>query len=96
MPGRQPPKTIEDALDILLTILDKETMEIFAGRSEKQLKHYYNTAGGLINEEFKLTGGNEELLASCRDFSGQPNLDAKGAARVILKALWDSLRQTRH
>jgi len=96
MPGKAPPKTIEEALNILLTILDKETMEIFAGRSEKQLKHYYGTAGGLINEEFQLTGGNEELLTSCRDFSGQPNLDAKGASRVILKALWDSLRQTRH
>ena len=96
MPRQAPPKTIEEALDILLSILDKETMEIFAHRSEKQLQHYYGTAGGLIKEEFQLTTGNEELLESCRNFSGQPNLDAKGASMVILKALWDSLRQTRH
>jgi hypothetical protein len=96
MPRKAPPKTIEEALNILLTILDKETMEIFAGRSETQLQHYYVTAGRLITQEFQLTAGNEDLLESCRDFSGQQNLDAKDASRVILRALWDSLRQTRH
>jgi hypothetical protein len=91
-----PPKTIDDALDILLSILDKETMEIFASRSEQELKHYHCTAGVLIRKEFKLAEGNDELIESCRKFSGQSNLDGKGASVVILKALWESLRVTRH
>jgi len=91
-----PPKTVNDAVDLLLTILDKETMETFASRSEKELKHYHCTAGVLIRKEFKLTDGNDELLESCRKYSGQSDLDGKGASIVILKALWESLGQTRH
>ena len=93
---KAPPKTVEDALNLLLSILDKETMEIFASRSERDLKHYHCTAGVLIRKEFKLTEGNDELIESCQKFSGQSELDGKGAAIVILKALWESLRQTRH
>jgi len=91
-----PPKTIDDAVNILLSILDKETMETFAGRSAKELKHYNCTAGVLIRKEFKLTDGNDELIESCRKFAGIFDLDAKGASFIILKALWESLRQTRH
>lgn len=90
------PKTVEDAVNLLLSILDKETMEIFASRSEEELKHYHCTAGVLIRDEFRLTGGNDELIESCRKFSGQSDLNGEGASIVILTALWESLRQTRH
>ena len=93
---KAPPKTIEDALNILLSILDKETMEIFANRSERDLKHYNCTAGALIRKEFQLTEGNNALIVSCQKFSGQFDLDGQGAATVILRALWENLRQTRH
>jgi hypothetical protein len=96
MKMQAPPKTIEDAINILLSILDKETMEIFANRSEKELLHYYYTAGVLIRKEFKLNEGNHELIESCRKFSGESVMDGKGASIVILKALWQSLNQTRH
>ena len=88
-----PPKTLGDAVKRLVSILDKETMETFAGRSEKEFKHYHCTAGVLIRKEFKLTDGNDELIESCRKFSGQSDLDGKGASIVILEALWESLRQ---
>jgi len=91
-----PPKTIDDAVNILLSILDKETMETFAGRSAKELKHYNCTAGVLIRKEFKLTDGNDELIESCRKFSGQSDLDGRGASIVILKTLCENLRQTKH
>jgi hypothetical protein len=91
-----PPKTVEDAVDLLLSILDKETMEAFAGRSEKELKHYHCTAGVLIRKEFELTDGNDELIESCRRFSGQSDLDGRGASIVILKALWETLREMGH
>jgi hypothetical protein len=88
-----PPKTLEDAVSILVSILDKETVETFAGRSEKELKHYHCTAGVLIRKEFKLTDGNDDLIESCRRFSGQPDLDGKGASIVILEALWERRRR---
>ncbi len=88
-----PPKSLEDAVSLLVSILDNETMERFASRSEKELKHYHCTAGVLIRKEFKLTDGNDELIESCRRFSGQSDLDGKGASIVILEALWESLRR---
>ncbi|MFC1534861.1 DUF6794 domain-containing protein [Thermodesulfobacteriota bacterium] len=93
---RAPPKTVEDALNLLMSILDKETIEIFASRSENELKHYHCTAGVLIRKQFRLTEGNDELIESCRRYSGQPDLDGRRASIVILKALWESLRQTKH
>lgn len=93
---QSPPKTIEEALKLLLSILDKETKEMFGSRSEKDIKHYHCTAGVLIRKQFKLTEGNDELIKSCRKFSGQDDLDGKGASIVILEALWKSLRHTVH
>jgi len=96
MNRRPPPKTVEEALNLLLSILDKESMEAFASRSREELKHYHCTAGVLIRKEFKLTEGNNDLIESCRKFSGQADLDGKGSSIVILEALWESLRETRH
>jgi len=96
MTMQSPPRSIEEAVNVLLSILDKETMGIFANRSEDKLKHFHCTAGVLIQKEFKLTDGNDELIESCRKFAGIFDLDAKGASFIILKALWESLRQTRH
>jgi len=90
------PRTVDQALNILLLALDKETMEIFANRSEADLHCYHRTAGVLIIKQFKLLDGNEELIESCRKFCGQPELDGKGAAKLLLEILWHSLRQTRH
>ena len=47
-------------------------------------------------KEFELTAGNDALIESCRQYSGQPNIGGKGASIVILEALWESLRQTKH
>lgn len=91
-----PPKTIEDALKLLLSILDNETKEMFGSRSEEDIKHYHCTAGVLIRKQFRLTDGNNELIESCRKYSGQYDLDGKGASIVILEELWKMLRHTTH
>ena len=90
------PKTIEDALELLLSILDNETKMMFGSRSEKDIKHYHCTAGVLIRKQFRLTEGNDELIESCRKFSGQYDLDGKGASIVILEELWKTLRRQIH
>ena len=94
--ARVPPKTVEESLDILLQVLDRETMESFAGRSEKDLKHYHCTAALLIHKEFNLEKGNPRLVEDCRRLSGKADLDGKGAAIFILETLWASLQKTRH
>jgi hypothetical protein len=93
---QNPPKTIEDALKILLSILDDDTRAMFGGRSEHEIKHYHCTAGVLIRKQFKLSEGNDELIESCRNYSGRYDLDGKGASIVILEELWKILRHTTH
>jgi len=93
---QNPPKTIEDALKILLSILDDDTRAMFGGRAEDEIKHYHCTAGVLIRKQFQLTEGNDELIESCRNFSGRHDLDGKGASIVILEELWKMLRHTTH
>jgi len=93
---QNPPKTIEDALKLLLSILDDDTRAMFGGRSEDEIKHYHCTAGVLIRKQFRLTEGNDALIESCRNFSGRYDLDGKGASIVILEELWKMLRHTTH
>jgi hypothetical protein len=90
------PKTVGEAVDILLMVLDKETMERFAGRSEEDLRHYHCTAGVLIRRQFLLESGNEDLLEDCRKVSGKREMDGKGASVFLLELLWKSLQKTRH
>jgi hypothetical protein len=50
----------------------------------------------LIRKQFKLSEGNDELIESCRNYSGRYDLDGKGASIVILEELWRILRHTTH
>lgn len=90
------PRTVDEAVDILLRTLDAETMKIFSGRAENELLSYVPTAGALIQNEFKLGEGNDALLRSCREVAGVPDLDVAGASMVIIEALWRILQQTKH
>jgi hypothetical protein len=90
------PENLDEAVNVLVLTLDKETMEIFAGRTEDDLKFYYDTAAALISKQFKLQDGNEKLIESCRKFTGQPELSPKGVSIIILELLWHRLRQAGH
>ena len=90
------PETFEEAIDLLFHILDKETLEIFAGRSAEELKAYHGTAGALIEKQFRLSGGNPELLGDCRKHAGKADLNGEQAAIFILEMFWAKLQLTRH
>ncbi len=90
------PRTFEEAIDLLFQILDRETMEIFAGRTATELRSYHGTAGVLIEKQFQLSGGNPALLEDCRRASGKSDLDGEQAAIYILEMFWARLQFTRH
>ena len=46
-----------------------------------------------IRNEFGLWAGNEELLESCKAMAGKTDLHIDSASSVIIKALWERLRQ---
>jgi hypothetical protein len=89
------PTTFEGAIDLLFQIMDRETLEIFAGRTAAELQSYHGTAGVLIEKQFKLSGGNPMLLEDCRKISGKSDLDGEQAAIYILEMFWARLQSTR-
>jgi len=50
--------------------------------------------GKYIRNHFGLWAENHELIESCRQVSGNDNLDADGAAGVIIETLWEGLKKT--
>ena len=52
------------------------------------------TIGQYIREQFGLTDGNEELMASCRSLAGEDDIHEETASAIILNALWEGLRET--
>ena len=89
------PETFEEAIDLLFHILDRETLDIFAGRTAEELKAYHATAGALIQNQFRLSGGNPPLLADCRKKSGKADLEPEQAAIFILEMFWARLQINR-
>ena len=48
----------------------------------------------IINENFGVRSGNEELLKSCRSLYGPHETDENGPVVVIIRALWKKLQDT--
>jgi hypothetical protein len=89
-----PPETMEAALDRLersLSLKDKATI---ANMALEELISLHFTLGDYINTHFDLFTTNTRLLADCRNCAGQKDLAPKDAAAVIIRQLWERLRDT--
>jgi hypothetical protein len=89
-----PPKSLDAAIDHLeqgLSLKDKATI---ANMDADELVSLHFSLGDYINRHFELFTVNTDLLADCRNRSGQPHLLPADAAAAIIRALWDRLRQT--
>jgi len=88
------PTTMEAALDHLeegLSLKDKTTI---ANMDSDELVSLHFSLGDYINRHFALFTANTDLLVECRERSGLPHLLPADAAAVIIRALWDRLRQS--
>ncbi len=81
------PKTISEAVDILMHILSKEDLDKLKSMSEDDLIDLHFGLGNWIRNEFGLWNENYELMQDCR----AKNQD--DASSVIIKALWDKLKK---
>lgn len=87
------PKTVEEAVKILLAKLPSEYLQHLARASEDSLAEYHLTLGMTIRNEMGLWGDNFELIESL-GYGVHPD----DVSAVIVQALWDELqrRQPRH
>jgi hypothetical protein len=91
---RRQPKTVEAALALLTSRMTLKDCTTLANLTEQELASLNYTLGSYIRNKFGLWSGNQALLQSCREASGEGNLHEKDAADVIIKALWQVLRKT--
>ena len=88
--GYQYPKTIQTAVELLLTELHEKDKQVIKIMAEDQLSSLHFSLGNYIRDRFGLWGSNVELLKAC-----SPDgvlRDADNASMVLIKALWWKLQ----
>ncbi|MGA8180016.1 MAG: putative molybdenum carrier protein [Desulfobacterales bacterium] len=88
------PKTIDEAVDQLIFVLDsKDKLKIANMKIDNliyldaDLHHYFKNV-------FNVWHGNKDLLADCRSVSKEPIRSENEAEFVIIKTLWERLKKT--
>ena len=90
------PITVKEALDALIEQLSPKIKAKIASMPDDQLSEAGISLGRGIREQFGLSAGNQKLIDACRTYAGKPNLDADGAAMLIVRELWRRLRKMGH
>lgn len=91
---KNPPETMQAALDHLEASLSLKDRAIIANMTPDELVSLHFTLGSYINSHFDLFTTNTNLLTACQRWAGQSGLAPKDVAAVIIRALWDRLRRT--
>ena len=92
------PKTVDEALDTLLSKLSLQEKKRIAELEAVELPVLRPNMGRYIRDKFGLSTDNKKLMESCRflakKYGIQPPLDEDEASVIIIRELWKMLRQT--
>ena len=89
-----PPKTVDEAVDRLLSDLDLKDRIKIANMDLDDLVNFHSNLHVYFKNAFGLWSGNTELLESCRSISKKPIYNEDDATVVILGVLWQKLQET--
>ena len=84
------PKSIQEAVEVLLTELSEKDRQIIKMMAEEQLSSLHFSLGNHVRNGFGLWGDNEELLKACCPDTSLQNAD--NASMMVIKALWWKLQ----
>ena len=87
------PKTVDEAVNFIISKLSLKDKTTIAQMSEKDLLNLHPTLGFYIRKWF-LYPRNDKLLESCREIEGDKYLHWDQAASIIIRELWKKLRET--
>ena len=90
----QYPKSVEEAVDILIDKLSIREKYQIAKMTQDDLAGLHFSLGLGIRNEFGLWAGNKDLLESCTSLVGQEIIHPDDASALIIKELWKKLRET--
>jgi len=86
-----PPKTVDEAVDSLISDLDLKSRMVIASMDLDDLVNLHSN----FFEYFDIwSGNNNELMESCRFISREPVDNEDDATAVIMAVLWKKLRDT--
>ena len=85
-PLAEQPRTVEDAVDVIMIELPLKALEHIHACPEDELDGYHRNLGGVIRYEFRLRE-NQELLDDCGAAT------AHDTSAYLIWALWTKLRK---
>ncbi len=88
------PQTVQEAVDRLVSRLPLRDKSRIANMTEDELPTLHHTLGSIISSEFGTHQGNQALLHSCEDVSGDKPVHPAFAPPIIIRELWKRLRKT--
>ena len=91
---KQPPKTVDEAVEQIIDELELQDRTLISNLSEYDLKPLQMVLGLYIREPFDKWAFNEELRQSCLEESDEENVDDAYAPAIIIKRVWEKLRET--
>jgi hypothetical protein len=89
-----PPKTVDEAVDQVISDLDLQDRVKIANMSLDELVNIHSALHIYFKNAFGLWSGNTELLADCRSISKELIYNEDDATVVILGVLWQKLQGT--
>jgi hypothetical protein len=90
----KPPITVQEAVDRLIGELPLKDKTTIANMAENDLITLQFSLGTYIGREFGIWSGNRQLLDSCSVISHDLHLHPDFAPSVIIKELWQCLRES--
>jgi len=88
------PKSVDDAVDILLSDLSLNNEIHMTAMKEDDLTDLHFSLGHHIRSSFGLWTGNDALMESCRLVSGNRELHVDDASMVIVRELWKKVKSS--
>ena len=88
------PRTVNEAIDRLISNMPLKDKTTVANMSQIELPNLHLTLGRYIMNNFGLLSGNQELLKSCRSAVKDVLRHEEDAVAIIIDALWKKLQQT--
>jgi len=88
------PRSVDEAVDRLIAELPLRYTAKIAKMNGGDLSALHATIGPYIRKNFGLWRGNEELMESCRIWSGQDEFYIDTASAMIIQAMWARLKRT--
>lgn len=89
-----PPRNVNEAVQRLASELSLKDCTTIANMSISELPSLFPSLGRYIKDKFGLWAGNTDLMTACQFTSKKSDLNEDDACRLIIRHLWDKLRQT--